>query len=240
MIKIAILADIHANLPAFQAILADAETRGCSRVYHAGDLITIGPYPAEVVDLALSVNLTTVKGNHEMWVDCGLPLDPNPVMDDGELLHQHWTHSRLDKRRREYIRAMPHAIDEVLEGVRLHIVHFAREWGASAFKAVDPAWTDQQILTLFGDIDVDLLCFGHLHNRLFSQLYRGVYFLNPGPAGCNHKGIAPYATVTIEDTLFAIEHHAVSYDRGELLSRYDRLEIPARNDIRRIFFGIAD
>ena len=50
--KIAILADVHANLPALRAALADAEQQGCERLYHAGDLIAIGPYPAEVIDLA--------------------------------------------------------------------------------------------------------------------------------------------------------------------------------------------
>lgn len=51
-IRVAILADVHANLPALTAALADARTNQCERVYHAGDLIGIGPYPAEVVDLA--------------------------------------------------------------------------------------------------------------------------------------------------------------------------------------------
>lgn len=44
-IRIAILADVHANLPALTAVLADAREHGCERIYHAGDLIGIGPYP---------------------------------------------------------------------------------------------------------------------------------------------------------------------------------------------------
>lgn len=49
--RIATLADVHANLPALTVVLADAHEHGCERFYHAGDLIAIGPYPGEVVDL---------------------------------------------------------------------------------------------------------------------------------------------------------------------------------------------
>jgi predicted phosphodiesterase len=124
--RIAILADVHANLPALSAVLADAQQRGCERVYHAGDLIAIGPYPVEVVDLARASGMICVPGNHEAWVTTGLPPDPVPgLQDDGELMHQHWTHSRLDRARRDFIRGLPWAISETIQGVRLAVVHFA-------------------------------------------------------------------------------------------------------------------
>jgi predicted phosphodiesterase len=87
VLNIAVLTDVHANLPAFEAILADAGKYGCERLYHAGDLIAIGPYPAEVVDLARAINLISIQGNHETWVVNGLPLDPIPGMSDEELMH---------------------------------------------------------------------------------------------------------------------------------------------------------
>jgi putative phosphoesterase len=237
MITIAILADVHANLPAMQAVLADAEMRECSRIYHAGDLISIGPYPAEVVDLAMSANLIAVQGNHEQWIGSGLPLDPIPEMSDEELQHQHWTHSRLDRVQKDYIRAMPFDITETLEGVRLRMVHFAFDQAHKSFMHVDFKATDIEILSLFEPEEEDIVCFGHLHNRLINQPYRGSYFLNPGAAGCNHKSVAPYATVTIQDNQFTVERYQVPYDRGALLARYDQLEIPARETIRKIFYG---
>ena len=134
-VRIAILADVHANLPALSAVLADAHRRGCERIYHAGDLIGIGPYPAEVIDLARSKGMICVQGNHEAWVTTGLPPDPVPgLQDDDELLHQHWTHSRLDRARRDFIRGLPHAISETIQGVHLTVVHLrwprmaARSW----------------------------------------------------------------------------------------------------------------
>ena len=46
-------------------------------------------------------------------------------MDDDELRHQHWTHSRLDKGRRDFIRGFPYSLREEIEGVKLTVVHFA-------------------------------------------------------------------------------------------------------------------
>ena len=63
--RIALLTDIHANLPALTAVLAAIQPRGCERIYHAGDLIGIGPYPAEGVDLAMSSGMRCVLGLFE-------------------------------------------------------------------------------------------------------------------------------------------------------------------------------
>jgi hypothetical protein len=66
----------------------------------------------------------------------------------------------------------------------------------------------------------------------------GCHYLNPGSAGCNHKKIAPYAIVTIQDGSISVEQLEIPYDRRELLAQYDRLEIPARETILKIFFGV--
>jgi putative phosphoesterase len=237
--EIAILADVHANLPAFRAVLADAEGQGCKRVYHAGDLITIGPHPAEVIDLARSYGVRCVQGNHEGWIERGLPLDPIRAMSDEELMHQHWTHSRLDKLRKDFIRALPHTICETLEGVRVLIVHFALGEDAKSFKNVNLNGTDEEILDLFGKVDADLVCFGHLHGRRFNQAHSGAYFLNPGSVGCTHDGLADYAVIDVFHGAFQIAQRRVPYERQALLARYDELEIPDRRFIRKVFFGVT-
>jgi predicted phosphodiesterase len=137
--RIAILADVHANLPALAPVLADARQRGYERIYHAGDLIGIDPYPAEVVDLARVNGMLCVQGNHEAWVTTGLPPDPVPGLhDDDELLHQHWTHSRLDWPRRDFICGLPHIINETIQGVRLTVMHFALAADGRSLVEVSP------------------------------------------------------------------------------------------------------
>ncbi len=236
--RVAILADIHANLPAFEAVLADADAHGCERIYHAGDLIAIGPYPAEVVDLARARGVRCVKGNHEEWVGRGLPAEPVPSMDAEELAHQHWTHAQLGAARREYIEGMPTSIRESLEGVRLTVVHFALAEGEMLFKRVDARGSDEAILSVFGEHEADLVCFGHIHPRRLSRQFGGRHFLNPGTVGCNPGGRADYAVVECTDGAFAVDERSVEYDSRELLVRYDELQVPARDFLRRVFLGV--
>ena len=78
MTRIALLTDIHANLPALMAVLEDVQRRGCERIYHAGDLIAIGPYPEEVVDLAMANGMRCVLGNHDELVLKGISARSHP------------------------------------------------------------------------------------------------------------------------------------------------------------------
>lgn len=63
--RIAILADVHANLAALGAILADAEVQGCTHLIVAGDIIGFGPRANATVDLLPECGATLVRGNHE-------------------------------------------------------------------------------------------------------------------------------------------------------------------------------
>lgn len=68
--------------------------------------------------------------------------------------------------------------------------------------------------------------------------YHGRRFLNPGAAGCSQRPEAAYAIVDISDGRCEITERRMAYDRSALLARYDALEIPARDFIRKVFFGV--
>ena len=63
--KIALLADIHANLEALLAVISDAKERQVSEFICAGDLVDYGPDPNEVITEAVVNNFVTVMGNHD-------------------------------------------------------------------------------------------------------------------------------------------------------------------------------
>jgi predicted phosphodiesterase len=154
-------------------------------------------------------------------------------------MHQHWTHSRLDKPRRDFIRGFPYMLQEEIEGVQLIIVHFALKPEGNGFKPLSFREGDEQILSLFADTPGELVCFGHLHGQRINREYAGRHFLNPGSLGTGAQASASYAVIELRDGKFAIEHCRVPYEREALLARYERFEIPAREFIRRIFFGMA-
>lgn len=65
MTRTAILSDIHGNLPALEAVIADARAEGCTRWLNLGDLLSGPLWPAETADLLMSLDWPTIAGNHE-------------------------------------------------------------------------------------------------------------------------------------------------------------------------------
>jgi predicted phosphodiesterase len=89
--RLAVLADAHANLPALEAALGAVRSLGCDAVYHLGDLISIGPYPAECLRLALATpGLRLTLGNHETVYARGIPRPRPEWLSDGEEAHERW------------------------------------------------------------------------------------------------------------------------------------------------------
>lgn len=65
---LAILSDIHANLPALEAVLADAHSRGCTRFISLGDVVGYGAQPGECIDLLRLIDVTNILGNHDSYI----------------------------------------------------------------------------------------------------------------------------------------------------------------------------
>lgn len=65
--KLAVLSDIHANLPALEAVLAGARRRGAEQYLCLGDIVGYGPQPEECARLIRRLGAVTVLGNHDAW-----------------------------------------------------------------------------------------------------------------------------------------------------------------------------
>ncbi len=77
--KVAVLTDVHANLPALEATLRAIEDAGCEAIYHTSDAIGIGPFPAECLTRLLATpRMRLIMGNHDAWFAFGLP-QPQPA-----------------------------------------------------------------------------------------------------------------------------------------------------------------
>jgi len=87
----AIISDIHANLEALNAVLADIESRGVSEIYCLGDIVGYGPNPRECIDLAIERFTATVLGNH----DQGALFDPEGFSAGAEKAI-FWTRAQLE------------------------------------------------------------------------------------------------------------------------------------------------
>lgn len=123
--RIALLSDIHGNIVALDAVLADMAGRGpFDLTAVAGDLVWAGPWPAEVVDRVQALNGPVIQGNTDALF--GLAAEETPSGKDEIRYRDHmaWMRDRLGPARVAYLAALPfsHRISPAA-GHDLLIVH---------------------------------------------------------------------------------------------------------------------
>jgi predicted phosphodiesterase len=128
-VKLALLADVHANLPALDACLAHAREQGADRFAILGDLVGYGPHPGEVVERCRWLQqegALIVRGNHDVIPE----VDVSPDAGWFELAAA-WTREQLNETQREWLQQLPltalldkvflvHAEPETLEDAQLN------------------------------------------------------------------------------------------------------------------------
>ena len=72
--RIAVIADIHGNLPALEAVIADIRCREVDCTINLGDCVSGPLWPREVCDLVMARDDLTIRGNHDRWVSGALTL----------------------------------------------------------------------------------------------------------------------------------------------------------------------
>lgn len=234
--KVIVFTDTHANLPALVALKKVIAQEGYDVAFHTGDVLDIGPYPAECLDLLAEIpRLHLLMGNHEEFLVKGLP-EPRPSwMDEDEECHYRWTFSRLPEGARKMIAQWPIFIAREFEGTLVTFVHYGLNLIDNHYVPVvaDPAPADFD--EMFGRFNSQLVCYGHDHKR--SDLQGKARYVNPGPLGCGPEPLARYCVVKFSRGGFSLAHRAVAYERSKLFAEYERRQVPARQLILKAFFG---
>ena len=190
--KFAIFGDIHANLEALQAVLADAEQQGCASHVCLGDIVGYAANPAECLEIVRGLNIPVVRGNHDEGASSESSLDDlNPLACQALL----WTRKQLSEEQRLWLREL-----KLVRQVRdFTIVHATLDspgaWGyvTNRFDA----------MASFSYQFTQVCFYGHTHvPRIFERddtvrgvrgeevkLQRGVkYFVNVGSVGQPRDG----------------------------------------------------
>ncbi|MCL2341675.1 MAG: metallophosphatase family protein [Firmicutes bacterium] len=187
MEKIAIISDIHGNITALNAALADISKRGITRIFCLGDLVIKCPEPDLVVDVVREKCEVVVKGNCDDIVvnNCTIPI-------------QFWTREKLGVDRLKYLDNLPVSHDFYMSGYLIRLFH------ASPFNLEDiynPMYKNEGRYKDFElpapellfmntpfisktdkDPIPDIVGYGHLHTpNLFR--FRNKTIFNPGSLG---------------------------------------------------------
>lgn len=220
---IALLSDIHANLPALEAVLADIGRRGdADAVYHLGDLVGYAPWPNETVALLEERGILGIAGNYDSTVatdykHCGCKYE-DPRQEELSHLSYAWTRRHVSPATKRYLGALPFRLDVKplgghATGPTLVLVH-----GTPTLNTV--YWTEDRpddfclkMARIAGMQSGDLIAFGHTH-KPWHRIVERIHFLNTGSVGRPKDGDwrAGYVRVQVTDDGIAPEIARVEYD----------------------------
>ncbi len=239
-----VLSDIHANLVALEAVLADAAGLW-DRVWFLGDLVGYGPNPNECVERLRSLEPLALSGNHD-WAVLG-KLDTDEFNDDARKLVR-WTRHELTEENRAYLSSLPP-------------LHVEAPFTLAHASPRHPVWEYildlQTALENFDYFETRCCLVGHSHiPSLFAldesaaelnfylighgdtiDLNLGRLILNPGSVGQPRDGDPRAAYALLDDETLSWEFHRVAYDIGETQQRMRRHKMPHRL-IERLEYGM--
>jgi predicted phosphodiesterase len=208
--RTAIVADIHGNLTALEAVAAEIERRGTERVLHAGDLALAGAQPAEVVDRVRELGWPGVVGNVDelLWnsEQLQVQLERAPKLEPLlRLLFEAYapaTRELLGEERIGWLRALP---PERREG-DIRVLHASP---GDLWRAPMPDAADGELLETYGPADGGIVVYGHIHLPYVRRL-DSLTVANTGSVGNPFDGDPRAAYLEIEDG--EAETIRVSYD----------------------------
>jgi predicted phosphodiesterase len=219
----ALISDIHANLPALRAVLADIDAqKNVDAIYHLGDLTGYAPWPNEVVALLRERVIPGIAGNYDSTVathykHCGCRAD---TPHDEELSHLsfEWTRSHVTPETRKYLGSLPFRVDirplgGHVSGPTLTLVHGNQTLNTVYVTEDRPDSFLEKMAKDIGARSGDVICFGHTH-KPWQRTAGGVQFVNAGSVGRPKDGNwrACYVLLTLDQSGTKVEFVRVHYD----------------------------
>jgi predicted phosphodiesterase len=221
--RIAIISDVHGNLPALEAVLARLEELDADVIHCLGDIVGYGPFPNECVELVQARCTHVVKGNH----DSGL-LGETPIDDFNRYGQEaiRWTIKKITHSHLEYLRQLPSTAIEN----NLTLVHAS---------PVDPEqWTyvmsRPQARDCFWAFATELCFIGHTHvpvivgeDGIVNSFRKGIrHLINVGSVGQPRDGNPQSAFGFLDTAIPSYELVRVSYDVKRTVDAIDKAGLP--------------
>ena len=222
MERVAVITDIHGNLPALEAVLEAIDGMSVDAVYCGGDLVGYGPHPDEVCGLIEKRRIPTIYGNYDYAIgrdldDCGCAYRDQHDRELGRRSIE-WTLGHTDDRSKAFMRELPFDLRFELGDSRVRLVHGSPRKVNEYLFADKPARTFERIAA---GADSDVLVFGHTHQPWIHE-YGGLLFVNCGSVGKPKDG-DPRAAFALLDA-----------DRDGVQARIERVEYDAEAAARAV------
>lgn len=211
--RVALLSDIHANLVALEAVLA--EVAAADEIWVMGDTVGYGPEPADVLAALTERRARLVAGNHDRAVATGVGLELfNPTARAAALRHREW----LSAQERDLLGALP--------------LTFTGDAGYTVCHGSprDPLW--EYVFDLptaaasMRSATTPHCCNGHTHVPAVLELPGGRRMINPGSVGQPRDGDPRAAYAWLDSSTATVELRRVAYDIKRTQSRMRAQQLP--------------
>jgi predicted phosphodiesterase len=239
MTRLAVLSDIHGNLMALEAILADVEARGAPDViWVLGDLVAFFTWAIETLALLRALpNVAFLQGNTDRYLVTGRrPVLPVQSVEDWTAMPTRlterdanfgWTVERLSFADYEFLRDLPTQLEMDIPGYgRVAAVHANAQDDETALLPDAP---DERVHPFFSGLDARLVLYGHTH-RPVDRVVAGIRVINDGSVGMPLDGDPrpAYALLDFEGDRCDVTIHRMPYDRQAVIAELERVEHPGR------------
>jgi putative phosphoesterase len=223
--KIALISDIHANLPALEAVYLHARSIGVQAMLNAGDLVGYGPFPDEVITfirekMILSVigdydqKVILIKQKQERWQKKKKPL---------KLLAFNWAHDHISIKNLTYLESLPKTLEHTIFNVHFLLTHGSPE---NISEHLSKETQTSRFQELANQYNVDVIVSGNTH-QFFQEKIHNILFINPGSVGRQDDGCpdASYAILEIDKEI-SVKQYRIPYDVQNVLTALESYNLP--------------
>ncbi len=210
--KIALLSDIHGNLPALEAVLSHAEEMKVKKIWNLGDFTGFGANPDLVVLLLKKLKVTSIVGNYDLKV-LKVPQKSEEWKDKKvpeKWFSFHWSYQQLSKKSIDYLTALPESLKENVKDWKVLFTHGSPE---SIDEALSDDTPQERLRDLAKKAHANIILCGHSHQP-FMRFAGGSIFINPGSVGRPFDGDprASYAVLSIKKHKVEVDFFRIDYD----------------------------
>lgn len=224
--RIALMADLHANLPALEAVLEHSRQQGAEAIWNLGDMVGYGPFPDEVVKQCRSTYALSTLGAYDRQVVRFKRRKEKRGKRKGAEEYQvlEWTFDHLSGKSQKFLRFLSAEIRMQVRGKRVLLTHGIPGSEEGCLGVDTP---EKDLSKLARGAKADLILCGCSHVPFLRQV-DGVWFVNPGSAGLPIDGDprASYAILEVAPEEIQVFHHRVEYDVDRLVAELERSKLP--------------
>ena len=231
-IKIALLGDVHANLPALEAVLFHASNLGVTSFWNIGDFVGYNAFPEQVVMRMRKREFSNIIGNYDLKV-LKFPQKDKKWRGNKQPLKWlafKWAYQNLSPESRAYLAALPEERKLDLNNQNFLLVHGSP---ASNEGPLNKATTNERlrVLKLMAEkkyeVEFAAIICGHSH-QAFTRRVENTLFINTGSVGRPGDGNprTAYAILQIRQSKLQVSHFRLNYDIGRAAAANKKAGLP--------------